>query len=53
MVLASTAADDDLNVAQLTLAQNRLNQMQSAKDVFMQAGLRVRDVIEVQKKDHR
>ena len=53
MMLAPTAADDDLNVSQLALAQNRLDQMQPTKDVFADAGLRVRDAIEIEKKDHR
>lgn len=53
MIFAPTATDDDLNVAQLALAQNRLDQMQPTKDVFVKARLRVRDAIEVKKKDHR
>ncbi len=52
MMLAPTAADDDLYISQLALAQNRLDQMQPTKDVFVKAGLRVRDAIEIKKKNH-
>ena len=52
MMLAPTAADDDLNVSQLALAQNRLDQRQPAKNIVVNAGLWVRDAIEIEKKDH-
>ena len=52
-MLAPTAADNDLNISQLALAQNRLDQRQPTKDIVVNAGLWMRDAIEIEKKDHR